>query len=304
MWTLQKLQNYIDEKVEENIHLDYKAADALLKTEGKKKEISKDVSAFANSDGGTIIYGVKEFQQGAKFLPEQIDPVKRNDFSKETLEQIINSNISPKVTGIIITPITIGGELDNTVVYIVEIPKSDTAHQANDKRYYKRYNFQSEAMDDWEVKDIINRKNKSHILLYLEPDLDKSFYERFINHPNVQIKYDVWLHNIGNKAAEYIDVYLSGSAADAVYFKEPKPSIYETTFEIPFTNEISHKVTIQDDEFVVNIQRIPLLPRISKLIGSLTINSDFIINGKTINVIISTEDNRVKITKSIPELVH
>ena len=41
---------------EENINLDYKGADSLQKTESKKKAISIDVSAFANSDCGTIIY--------------------------------------------------------------------------------------------------------------------------------------------------------------------------------------------------------------------------------------------------------
>ena len=32
-----------------------------------------------------------------------------------------------------------------------------TPHQAQDKRYYKRYNFQSAPMDDYEIKDILNR---------------------------------------------------------------------------------------------------------------------------------------------------
>ena len=64
----------IANQVEENIHLDYKGGDSLQKTDGKKKELSKDVSAFANSDGGTIIYGIKEFDDVARrHLPEKID---------------------------------------------------------------------------------------------------------------------------------------------------------------------------------------------------------------------------------------
>lgn len=302
MWTLEKLQSYIDEKIEENIHLDYKAADSLIKSEPKKKEISKDVSAFANSDGGIIIYGIKEYKQDTKFLPEKIDPVKRNEFSKETLEQVINSNISPKVSGVKITPITIGEPGDNDVVYIVEIPKSDTAHQANDKRYYKRYNFQSEAMDDWEIKDILNRKNRSDIFLWLEPKMDKSFYERFTTHPNIFIEYEVWIQNLGNKAAEYIDIYLSGHKDDAHFFKDPAPGEFDSSFEIQYNNEISHKITIDDNDFVVNIQRTPLLPSVSKYFGKLTINSDFLIAGKKLEIIISTEDNRKKIQKLISEL--
>ena len=50
----------------ESIHIDYKAGKALS---GKAKEISKDISAFANSDGGYVIYGVSEKEH----LPTSID---------------------------------------------------------------------------------------------------------------------------------------------------------------------------------------------------------------------------------------
>jgi hypothetical protein len=304
MWTLQKLQSYIHDKVEENIHLDYKAADSLAKSDGKKKEISKDVSAFANSDGGTIIYGIKEYQENKKFLPEKISPIKRNEFSKETLEQIIGSNISPKIKNVIITPIIVGDEINDEVVYIVEIPKSDTAHQASDKRYYKRYNFQSEAMDDWELKDIINRKNKSEIIVWFEPQIEKKIFADFCQRENIKLRFDIWLQNVGNKAAEYIDLYLIGKKEDAHLFSDPKPNEFDTTFEIPYTNEIHHKVTIQDDEFVVNIQRIPLLPRISKLFGRITILSDYLAQNKEIEIVISTEDNRTRIKSKITDIVN
>lgn len=139
-------------QVEENIHLDYKAAEALAKTDGKRKEIAKDVSAFANSDGGLIIYGVKEFQDSTnRHLPEKLDPIDRNNFSKEWLEQVINGGISPRIESIKISSIPIE-ESSNKVIYIVEIPKSVTAHQASDFRYYKRYNFESSAMHDFEVR--------------------------------------------------------------------------------------------------------------------------------------------------------
>ena len=47
-------------KAEESIHLDFKAAESLGDSNPKKNEIAKDVSAFANSDGGIIIYGISE----------------------------------------------------------------------------------------------------------------------------------------------------------------------------------------------------------------------------------------------------
>lgn len=49
-WNLDALNNLIKNKVEENLNLDYKAAGSLEKNDKKTNEISKDVSAFANSD--------------------------------------------------------------------------------------------------------------------------------------------------------------------------------------------------------------------------------------------------------------
>jgi predicted HTH transcriptional regulator len=135
-WDVKTLQSYIDNQIEESLNLDYKAADALQKSDGKKKEISKDVSAMANAAGGLIIYGIKEFDDSAKrHRPEKIDPINRTEISKEWLEQVINSNIQPRIEGLVITPITID-ETAATVAYVVEVPQSATAHQASDKRYY------------------------------------------------------------------------------------------------------------------------------------------------------------------------
>lgn len=163
---LKKIKSYIENKIEENLNLDYKASGSLQKTDNKTNEISKDISAFANSDGGIIIYGVKEDQIN-RHLPDSIDPISRKEISKEWLEQIIQSKIRPRIDGIIIHSISVE-ENSNFVVYAIEIPKSNTAHQANDKKYYKRFNFNSEPMFDYEIRDILNRTKTPVIDLELE----------------------------------------------------------------------------------------------------------------------------------------
>lgn len=156
IWDETKVQEYIVNQIEESLTLDYKAADAHAKSDGKKKEISKDVSAMANSSGGIIIYGIIE-NPNHKYFPEKIEPIDRKDFSKEWLEQVINSNIFPRIDGIIIHPISLSSGLTD-ILFVVEIPKSTTAHQAGDFRYYKRYNFESVPMYDYEVRDVMNRR--------------------------------------------------------------------------------------------------------------------------------------------------
>lgn len=155
-WTYARILQLIDETVEESLHLDYKAAGALAKVPQKKDEIVKDVTAFANSDGGMIIYGVREHtDMERRHLPAAIDPIHRRDFSKEWLEQVI-SNAAPRVPGILIHPVPVPGD-ETRCLYVVDIPKGETAHQAADCKYYRRFNFESVPMRDHEVRDVMNR---------------------------------------------------------------------------------------------------------------------------------------------------
>jgi len=166
--TIQDIEQLIINQTEENISLDYKAGEALQNTDPKKKEIAKDVSAMANSAGGIIIYGIKEYDTAAKkHLPEKITPISRTEFSKEQLEQIIHGNISPRIADLRIHPITMYKQ--DEVVYVVEIPQSHTAHQnTRDLRYYRRNNFQAEPMQDYEIRDIMNRQKNPRVGLLFE----------------------------------------------------------------------------------------------------------------------------------------
>jgi schlafen family protein len=155
-WTEERIQSYIDGQIEENWGLEYKAAAGLDKL--KKDEITKDVSAFANAAGGTIIYGVREFkEEGKKHLPEKIDPVDRREFSKEWLEHIIG-NIQPRLNPIIY-PVKLSS-VDEHVAYVVEISQGTTAHQSTDGRYYKRQNFEVVRMADYEIRDVMQRRTQ------------------------------------------------------------------------------------------------------------------------------------------------
>lgn len=155
------VQSLIDNQIEESIHLDFKAGGALSKEPAKKKELSKDVAAFANSDGGIIIYGLSE----QNHVASSFSYVDGNEFNKEWLEQLINTTINRRIDGIEIFPIRKDNDFLKTV-YIVKIPSSvDAPHQSQDKRFYKRFNFESVMMEEYEVRQLYGRKIKSELIL-------------------------------------------------------------------------------------------------------------------------------------------
>jgi predicted HTH transcriptional regulator len=54
------LDRLIVDAVKESLTLDYKQSLALTKDDKKKEDLCKDVTAFANSAGGQLVYGMEE----------------------------------------------------------------------------------------------------------------------------------------------------------------------------------------------------------------------------------------------------
>lgn len=236
-WTLEKLRQFIDNQIEESNTLDYKAAGALANTDRKKNELAKDVSAFANSNGGMIIYGIKEYDDlGKSHLPEKLDPIQRDQISKEWLEQVISTRIQPKIEKVEIFPITIS-ESENTVVYVVVVSKSTTAHQASDNKYYRRYNFQSEPMQDYEIRDVMNRTSYPSIELefeivtrHLETEPPPDWFARGVSSTlrtrSTMNTLKIYAKNKGSVYANYVNYYVFMNK----HFLKPEETEYLKTF--------------------------------------------------------------------------
>lgn len=196
-WNFERLQQLVENQVEERFDLEFKGSGALQRKSKKSKEdIVKDVSAMANSAGGAIIYGIAEAENssGAPYA-EKLDPVNRNEFSTDTLDQVIQS-IQPKIDGFRIQPIDIP-EAQDRAVYVVTIPQSVKAHQARDKKYHKRRNTTTDAMEDYEIRDVMNRGTF--------PRIRVSFiFETFPD----KIGLRICVHNEGKVAANLVRVFI------------------------------------------------------------------------------------------------
>jgi hypothetical protein len=190
-YTFDDIQALIDNDVEESLYLDFKQAGALDRRDSLKRfDISKDVASFANSDGGIIVYGIKEKNHKA----ESFSFINGNDITKEWLEQVINSNINRRIPDLKIFPIRKDGNIEQTV-YVVKIPASiEAPHMSKDQKFYKRYNFESVAMEEYEVRQLYGRKAKSSLKITglrvapLEAQNDK----------NIILEWTVSIQNVGD----------------------------------------------------------------------------------------------------------
>ena len=165
------IRELIDNKFEESATLEFKRAGALENNDKSKKEISKDISSFANAAGGIIIYGIAEEDHVASSLSY----VDGNRVTKEWIEQVINTRVSRRIPGVKIFPIRFDGKTEQTI-YLIKIPESYIApHMASDNKFYKRYNFQVIPMEEYEVRALYFR-SKMAKLEVLMPLADNAPY--------------------------------------------------------------------------------------------------------------------------------
>src|SRR5262245_22866968 len=177
-WDESDLQRMIDEHQTEGVTLDFKSSRGLQDKTDKKieiqKESSKDVSAFANSAGGTLIYGTREDRsQSVPFAIDWDDGCDPLVFTPEWLDQIIHSSIQRRPLGVRIKPVQLSGLRQGKVAYVVHAPQSRHApHMAWDNKYYKRFEFRSVPMEDWEVRDVMGRASRPILRLDLSEHVE------------------------------------------------------------------------------------------------------------------------------------
>ncbi|MBB5411710.1 hypothetical protein HDG34_005671 [Paraburkholderia sp. HC6.4b] len=151
---------------EESVSLEFKSGRAFDEMNDRVRgTFVKEVTAFANAGGGTIIYGISEQRQGARNVAEDFEPVTNPDVTKDQLTVILTSNTDPVFSGfqIDIFPVEPRGR-----VFVIHVEQGDTAYQSrHDKRYYQRIGTTSEAMYDFSIRDVMNRRKAPRLFANL-----------------------------------------------------------------------------------------------------------------------------------------
>lgn len=242
---INDVQSLVDSNEKESAYLDYKESAALQNNDISKNEISKDISAFANAGGGMIIYGMREDGHVPVGIDDGLDP---EEISKEWLEQVIGSRIQRKIEGVRINQIPTDSEKGNRVIYVVHIPQSMRApHQAWDNKFYKRRNFSSEPMEEYEVRDAYMREEAPDVTLDLffrrhSARIDK-FRLSLVNPETMHgLEINGVLTNEGGGLVEYVAITLYFDAR--LFPNSSKPNMELRPLKMEFEGEPSEEVDV------------------------------------------------------------
>lgn len=158
---LPDVQSLIERQVLEGHTLEYKRTIDLESKEAKD-EVLKDVSAFANASGGTIIYGVVEGEGDERGLPTRLEGLRiAPDTFASALDNLIRDRLDERLTGVLHKAIPLG---DGTHLYVVRVPASPLAPHMIDgrtsqPRFYLRANTVNAPMDMRQVKEAVMQRS-------------------------------------------------------------------------------------------------------------------------------------------------
>ncbi len=146
-WTEEDVLQRIGQP--ESTTLEFKESKLLSSQNKLLKELSQDISAFANTEGGTIIIGIQEKRSRPRIALEiegEIDPEQHPLIH---LQQMLESSVQPQLQRLTCQSVSFS---DGKAVYVISVPKGHTAHQARDGVYYTRSGFRTRIMPDHLVR--------------------------------------------------------------------------------------------------------------------------------------------------------
>src|SRR5229473_1415607 len=153
--TESDLQALVNEGRREDSQLEFKLT-LSGSTDDEKREFLKDVSAMANSQGGDIIYGIREDRTTPEDAGKAAELVGINgagaDATKLWMFELLNSSIEDRINGITIQeiPLSAGG-----FALIVRVPRSwNSPHVVRHRKHWRFYARNSAGVYAMNVTDL------------------------------------------------------------------------------------------------------------------------------------------------------
>jgi hypothetical protein len=239
----------------ETMRLEFKSSRILGPDKSKPQiieDLAKDVSAFANTEGGVLVIGIETGKEAEKAMAvaisEGVDPNLRQP---EWLQRVVASNISPEINGLVVRTIQLAGPKAGRVAYVIEVPKGVTAHQSPaDLKYYGRHELEAKPLPDIIIRRLMNRGRNVHAAIELM-SLTRLTAEEEFGRRHSQLAKIVANEKPEKEEAEqkreFIFVTRAGRRVleeGKKRLEEPKRTFDEYAFELGIRND--GPITIQD----------------------------------------------------------
>jgi hypothetical protein len=209
-----------------------------------RQNLSKAISAFANSGGGVVVLGLSNPTTSWHVDDGGIDLTVKPPSTREWLEDIIPTLVDLPLTSFnvyVVHHTAISSQIANgRGVFIIEIPDSEQApHQATDNKYYARVAGKSRPISHRLVADIFGRRQypkitlefqiKSRLFIRREPSLfsDPIFKPGKVHEKKPKFELVVRARNIGRVFAKYVNTF--------VYV--PAPLVPEIELELKYKKD-------------------------------------------------------------------
>ena len=179
---ISDIEQLISQSVVENKTIEYKQ-NLPENSDTDKKEFLADVSAFANTNGGYLIYGVSE----SSGKPTDILPIKSTDQDAEIrrLESILQSGIEPRISCEIRSI-----EHEDGFLYLIGVKQSwNIPHRVIFKGYDKFYARNSAGKYPLDIDEL---RNLFTLPMTINEKIEKRISERrrYLNSNSLPIKQD------------------------------------------------------------------------------------------------------------------
>ncbi|SIN85684.1 AlbA family DNA-binding domain-containing protein [Chitinophaga niabensis] len=206
----------IDDQIPESLTLDYKR-DFKLKDDGEKSEFLADITAFHNTEGGIIIFGLEDEKNennqntGIPKLPSENGVLIDNyDNEKNKIEEIVRNSTDPQLNHLAFSELLV---VNGCKVFAISIPKNlslpTRVSFRKSSKFYRRGNAGKYLLGTHELYSLfiknmeIREKAKEFIYSRINEVRNNHFWDNIGLVPGILI-HIIPLSNMGNSTLEFL----------------------------------------------------------------------------------------------------
>jgi len=163
------IKEFCENQQEESVQLEFKESSGKggRFSNEDKKNLGKELSAFANSNGGIIIWGIKTEKSDANLdRAASVEPVENISKFYSEAKRLCAEYLAPKHDDIRVIMASSNTKVDAGFLCI-DVTRSDRRpHMSlakDDKRYYKRIQDSAYVMEHFDVEDQMSRKQTASV---------------------------------------------------------------------------------------------------------------------------------------------